>query len=113
MQAWALSSIAWIFGEVRRGKHKLKASELTSAAMAVAKIDLGRHLREALTALDEMGGGPGLYRGHTALALAEHLADQQDDEAQAALEVAEAAVTGFKAGRLRIRLEQLRARSAA
>lgn len=113
MEAWALSSIAWIFGEVRRGKHRLKAKDLSEAALRVAKIDLGDQLGRAMNTLNTIGGGPGLYRGHAALALAEHLADQNDDDLKAALEDAKEAVRGFESGRLRIRFDALRERCDA
>jgi predicted ATPase len=107
MEAWALSSIAWIFGEVRRGKHKLKAKALSEAALRVAKIDLGEQLTHAMSTLNAIGGGPGLYRGHATLALAEHLADQHSADIEAALEDAKQAVRGFETGRLRIRFDAL------
>lgn len=111
LEAWALSSIAWIFGEVKRGKHKLKAKALNAAAIRVAKIDLGEHLTRAMQALDKVGGGPGLYRGHTALALAEHLSDQNAEGLDEAMKVAREAVEGFESGRLRIRYEALETRA--
>lgn len=76
------ATIGHVFGVVETGKHKLKAKQLSAAALRYARVDRRTHMSEALASLEGPPPAPRLYRGLTALVLAEYLAatDSADSE---------------------------------
>lgn len=108
LEAFGRVVIGHVYCKVEMAKHRLKARELSEAAMRQARTDRRVHLDEGLAGLRKLGAAP-LWRAIAALAKAEYALNANPEDAEGLTVAADAAalLEGVAEGRLTAWLARL------